>query len=255
MFRCVLILLGARGYIGRVKIVVISAHRGDAALSVGLAVDLWLQRGDVVEVISCFTRSEYAPFSDAGSLHPNDRMSFVSATRKREDGAWVKLAGKGVSGKLLLTDLNLKDAPLRLHCAADEVFGQVTETSDKATLKIRKAVDQSKAELVVVPLALDGHIDRVTARDAASAGQTVPVLFYEDLPQALKLSEEFISDSAKVLLASPQFVQEPTDADAAIARKRRIAWCYDSQIDEAETAAIAERSRGFGGRERLWAVR
>ncbi len=237
------------------KIALISAHRGDAALAVGLAVDHWLQRGDTVEVISCFTRSEHAPFSDAGSLHPNDRMSFVSATRKREDEAWAKLAAKGVPGKLRLTDLNLKDAPLRLHCAVDEVFGQVTETSDKATLKIRKAVDQSKAELVVVPLALDGHIDRVTARDAARAGQSVPVLFYEDLPQALKLSEEAIAESAKVLLASPLFVQEPTDADAAVARKRRIAWCYDSQIDEAETAAIAERSREFGGRERLWAVR
>jgi hypothetical protein len=238
-----------------VKIALISAHRGDAALAAGLAVDFWLQRGDAVEVISCFTRSEHAPFSDAGSLHPNDRMSFVSATRKREDQAWAKLAAKGVAGKLTLTDLNLKDAPLRLHCAADEVFGQVMEASDKATLKIRKAVDQSRAELVVVPLALDGHIDRVTARDAARAGQSVAVLFYEDLPQSLKLSEEAIAESAKVLLASPQFVSEPTDADAAVARKCRIAWCYDSQIDETETAAIAERSRESGGRERLWAAR
>jgi LmbE family N-acetylglucosaminyl deacetylase len=237
-----------------VKIAIISAHRGDAALAVGLTVDHWLQRGDAVEVICCYTRSEHAPFSDAGSLHPNDRMSFVSATRKREDEAWVKLAAKGVAGKLLLTDLNLKDAPLRLHCAADEVFGQVTETSDKATLKIRKAVGQSKAELLVIPLALDGHIDRVTARDAARAGQSVAVLFYEDLPQALKLTEEAIAESAKVLLASPQFVQDPTNADSAVARKRRIAWCYDSQIDESETAAIAERSREFGGRERLWAA-
>jgi LmbE family N-acetylglucosaminyl deacetylase len=237
-----------------VKIAVISAHRGDAALSIGLTVDFWLQRGDVVEVISCFTRSEFAPFSDAGSLHPNDRMSFVSATRKREDEAWAKLAAKGVAGKLLLTELNLKDAPLRLHCAADEVFGQVTETSDKATLKIRKAVDQSRPELLVAPMALDGHIDRVTARNAARYGQPVPVLFYEDLPPALKLSEESIQESAKILQAVPQFVSGPADVDAAVERKRRIAWCYDSQIDEAETAAIAERCRPYGCQERLWGV-
>jgi len=235
-----------------VKIAVISAHRGDAALSIGLAVDSWLQCGDAVEVISCFTRSGFAPFSDAGSLHPNDRMSFVSATRKREDEAWAKLAAKSVPGKLMLTDLNLKDAPLRLHCAADEVFGQVTETSDKAILKIRKAVDQSKPELLVVPMALDGHIDRVTARNAARYGQTVPVFFYEDLPPALKLSEESIQESAKILQTVPQFVSGPADVDAAVERKRRIAWCYDSQIDEAETAAIAVRCRQYYGRERLW---
>ncbi len=234
------------------KIAIISAHRGDAALAVGLAVDFWLHRGDSVEVITCFTRSEHAPFSDAGSLHPNDRMSFVSATRRREDEAWAKLAAKGATGKLVLTNLNLKDAPLRLHCAAEQVFGQVTESSDKAALKIRKAVDQSKAELLLVPMALDGHIDRVTARDVARAGQTVAVLFYEDLPCATKMSEQFIEEAAKVLQTVPQFVSEPMDIETAVARKRRIAWCYDSQIDEAETTAIADRCMRFGGRERLW---
>jgi hypothetical protein len=42
------------------------------------------------------------------------------------------------------------------------------------------------------------------------------------------------------------------DLEGAMIRKRRIAWCYDSQIDEAVTGQIAEFCRGYGGRERLW---
>ncbi len=69
----------------------VAAHRVDAGLAVGLSIGAWLEQGHAVEVVSCFTRSEFAPFSDAGSLHANDRMSFVSATRKREDEAWAKM--------------------------------------------------------------------------------------------------------------------------------------------------------------------
>gem|GEM_PF-6042353 len=31
-----------------------------------------------------------------------------------------------------------------------------------------------------------------------------------------------------------------------------LRWCYDSQIDESVTTEIAEFSRRYGGRERLW---
>jgi LmbE family N-acetylglucosaminyl deacetylase len=231
------------------KIAVISAHRGDAALAVGLAIGMWLERGDAVEVISCFTRSEYAPFSDAESLHENDRMSFISATRKREDEAFAKL----FRGKLTMTELNLKDAPLRLHCGPDEVFGQVAESSDKAALKVRKAIESSKAHALVVPMGLGGHIDRMTARDAAIASQALPIAFYEDLPQALSLPEETIEAEAKRWGLSPGFAAGPAeDIEATVKRKRKIAWCYDSQIDEAVTLQVAEFCVRYQGRERLW---
>ena len=67
------------------KIVVVSPHRSDAAFSLGLAVGSWLEQGHTVEVMNVFTRTEHAPYSDVDSLHPNDRMSFASAVRKRED--------------------------------------------------------------------------------------------------------------------------------------------------------------------------
>jgi len=210
----------------------------------------WLEQGDAVEVVSCFTRSEFAPFSDAGSLHANDRMSFVSATRKREDEAWAKM----LRGKFTLTDLNMKDAPLRLHVGADEVFGLAVNLDEKSAVKIRKAIESSGTERLVLPLALDGHVDRVTARETgiASWQATLPVAFYEDLPQALAFADDALRDVALAVRADLQPAFAGAPVDDAVARKRRVAWCYDSQIDEATTLQVAEFCERYGGRERLW---
>jgi LmbE family N-acetylglucosaminyl deacetylase len=240
-----------------VRITVVSAHRGDAAFALGLSVRTWLEHGYAVEVVNCFTRSEFAPFSDAWSVHANDRMSFVSATRKREDEAWVKL----YRGKLTVTDLNLKDAPLRLHCGADEVFGRAVDLAEKPAVKIRRALELSRPGAVVLPLALDRHVDRLIAREAGAYGwpETLAMGFYEDLPQAAGFGgDEALEDAAmtvrmdlKPVLVGEAAVDERA-LEAAVAFKRRVAWCYDSQIDEAVTTQIAEFCREYGGRERLW---
>jgi LmbE family N-acetylglucosaminyl deacetylase len=233
------------------KITVVSAHRGDAALALGLSVAEWLRQGHAVEVVSCFTRSEFAPFSDVGSVHANDRMSFASATRKREDESWAKM----LRGKFTPTDLNMKDAPLRLHCGAEDVFGLAVNLAEKSAVKIRKAIERSGAEALVLPLGLDGHVDRVTARDAGAASwqATLPVAFYEGLPQAVAFGDERLKNAALAVRPDlePALVGEP--AEDAVARKRRVAWCYDSQIDEATTLQIAEFTQRYDGRERLWA--
>ncbi len=232
------------------KITVVSAHRGDAALALGLTVAAWLEQGHAVEVVSCFTRSEFAPFSDAGSLHANDRMSFVSATRKREDETWAKM----LRGKFTLTDLNMKDAPLRLHVGADDVFELAVNLEEKAAVKIGKAIERSGAERLVLPLALDAHVDRVTARDAGSAAwqATLPVAFYEDMPQAIRFTDEALRAAAMAVRADLEPALVGETVEDAVGRKRRVAWCYDSLIDEATTLQVAEFCERYSGRERFW---
>ena len=244
------------------KITVVSPHRGDAALALGLAIEAWLAEGHAVEVVICFTRSEFAPYSDAGSLHANDRMSFVTAVRKREDETWRKQYG---SSKLTLTDLNLKDAPIRLHCSPEKVFDRPADVSEKVVTKIRRAMEMSNAGAVVLPLGLGGHVDSVSARDAAlPTDANFPLAFYEELPYAARTDGEGAFDAAlSQLPANVQAELQPvfseaargTDSaiEAAVARMRRVAWCYDSQIDERVTAEIAEFRRRYEGRERLWA--
>jgi LmbE family N-acetylglucosaminyl deacetylase len=242
-----------------VKITVISPHRGDAAFALGLAIKAWLAKGHAVEVISCFTRSDFAPYSDVGSVHKNDRVSYVTGLRKREDEEWRKQAG---TPKFSITDLNLKDAPLRLHVGASEVFGRAAEASAKVTDKIRRALEMSKAGAWVLPLGLGGHVDHVTARDvalSARVGEGFPVAFYEELPEAGRGAAGEVEAAVVALTLvvqsglEPVFAAEAGDVEDAVTKKRRVAWCYDSQIDEAATSEIAEFCRRHEGRERIWA--
>jgi LmbE family N-acetylglucosaminyl deacetylase len=241
-----------------VKITVVSPHRGDAAFALGLAIQAWLEAGHAVEVISCFTRSDFAPYSDVGSVHKNDRVSYVTAVRKREDEEWRKQAG---TAKFSITDLNLKDAPLRLHVGATEVFGRTADASEKVVSKIRRALEMSKAGAWVLPLGLGEHVDHLTARDVALSarpGQAFPVAFYEELPEGVRGADDVDAAVVSLELAvqstlGPVFAVDVMDVEDAVKRKRRVAWCYDSQIDEAATSEIAEFCRRFEGRERIWA--
>lgn len=238
------------------KIAVVSPHGEDAALSLGLAIGSWLEQGHSVEVVNCFTRSESAPYSDADSVHANDRMSFVTALRRREAEAWQKLYR---SGKLTLTDLNLKDAPLRLHCPPEEVFSVAMNESDKAFAKIHKALEQSRAAAIVFPLGLGGHVDHRTAMLAATGVVAASaVAFYEDQPYAAEPGAviDDTAQAAALLLGKPLepvFAGEVSDVDAAVARKRRMALCYVSQLDDAQVEQVAGFCAQYGGRERLWA--
>jgi len=238
-----------------VKIVVVSPHRDDAAFALTLAVDAWIAAGHKVSVVNCFSRSEYAPYSDADSVHANDRMSFVTALRGREDESWRRQYGTAVT----LVDLNMKDAPLRLHIGPDEVRGLSVNINDKALMKIQKAVERIAPAAVVLPLGLGGDIDHLTARQSlvTTAAGPMACAFYEDVPFAplAEPIEDFVGGVVREfsLNLKPVLVGLADDEAAAITRRRRAAFCYDSQIDDAEVEAIAQFCKVYGGRERLWA--
>lgn len=240
------------------RIVVVSPHRDDAAFSLGLAIDAWLASGHKVTVMNCFTISEYAPFSDVASLHANDRRSFVTAVRRREDIAWTKLAGS----RLELYDLDLMDAPLRLACSVEDVQTMEIRPGDRAVARVAGAITKiagrvARGEIAfVVPLAVGGHIDHRVARQAAAQALTdpsIPLAFYEDLPYAARpeARDLLVPEAAMDLQACFASASRP-DESAAVARKQRIAECYDSQIDSAAVHSIASFCSNYGGRERIW---
>ena len=243
------------------KLIIVSPHRDDAAFSLGLAVEHWLTAKHTVGVLNCFTQSDYAPYSDAASLHANDRLSFVSATRKREDAAWNKVLG----GRLQFTDLDLLDAPLRLACSADEVLGMPIRAGDRAVARVAGAIAKfarngsPESLAIMLPLAVGGHIDHRVTRQAgleALAGSPLPIAFYEDLPYATRPggAEEITGlAEATAMDLQPAFaVDEETEPSLAAHRKRRVAECYDSQIDTEAAQQIAAFCLAYQGRERLW---
>jgi LmbE family N-acetylglucosaminyl deacetylase len=238
-----------------VKIVVVSPHRSDAAFSLGLSVGVWLEKGHAVEVVECFTRSEFAPYVDASLVHANDLMSFVTAVGRRECEEWRKRYGVA---KLRITDLNLKDAPMRLHVTGAAAFGLEPDRSEKVWNKVRLALERSRAEAVVLPMGLRGHVDHVTARDAALAVLTeaTAVGFYEELPDGFgaDLAEAVrgLQMSTRMDLAEVFAGLGVEDVEVAVQRKRRLAMCFDSQIDAATEGKIADACREWSGRERMW---
>ena len=237
-----------------VKIVVVSPHRDDACFSLGLSIGCWIEANHTVVVVNCFTRSDYAPYADFEFIHSNDRMPRVSALRLREDEAWQKMYPRG----LQLVDLSLKDAPLRLHVAMNEVIGRAVNPDDKTMTKLPKAVAALKPDALVLPLALGGHVDHKTARMAMmhpGESHAVPVAFYEDLPYAAwpGIAAE-IEGVARGLDrgVEPVFITDGGLVVTAVERKRKLALCYDSQIADDVAQQIATFSAGYGGRERLW---
>lgn len=212
-------------------------------------------------MLNCFTQSDYAPFSDADSLHSNDRVSFVSALRKREDTAWSKL----LQPRPEIVDLDLLDAPLRLSCPVHEVFAAEIRPGDRALARVAGAIaklarmgDPGKLAFVL-PLAMGGHIDHRVTRQAgleALANVTFSVAFYEDLPYAAREGAEgeiAETTASTALPLRPLVIGEATaDAAEAMAEKRRMAECYDSQINSEEAAQIAQFAAHYGGRERVW---
>jgi LmbE family N-acetylglucosaminyl deacetylase len=234
------------------KIVVLSPHRDDAAFSLSLAIGSWLRAGHAVDVVSCFTTSDYAPLHRV-PIQPEDRTATVSVLRRREDETWQQHFATG----LMLIDLNMNDAPLRLNCTPEDVCITPVKLADEALQCIQRALHSLAPDALVIPLGLGAHVDHLTARQAALSSFSITdnCAFYEDLPYAARpgAAEEIesIAHSINPLL-KPVFPDEPCDTEVAINRKHQLALCYPSQINKAVAQEIADFCANYAGRERLW---
>ena len=237
------------------KIVVLSPHRDDAAFSLTLTVRSFLHAGHQVIVLNCFTRSNYAPFADTSFVHENDRLSFVSALRLREDEAWRQ---QQATTALTFADLHLKDAPIRLRCPLDDLRTSEIDPGDKAMPKIRKSLQELQPDALVLPLALGDHVDHRTARNAAMPqAHSLALAFYEDLPYAawpdVTCEIESRAEALGRVLATPlKPLTTGAMGEGAAAEKLRAALCYDSQIDTVTAHLMADFSERYNGAERLW---
>ncbi len=239
----------------RVRIVILSPHRDDACFSLALSIGAWLRDGHDVTIMNVFTRSLYAPYSDADSVHDNDRLSYVSAMRRKEDEAFLR----HIPGARMV-DLNIKDAPLRLHCSSDTVCDMPVNPADGAFAKIHKAVSRhagSGGAALVLPLALGHHVDHRVARDASLAlSAALPCAFYEDLPYATRpgVSIDLQRFRADVDAKYHEHLHPVVCYHSkSIAWKRSLALGYTSQIREDVADLVSGFAQRYHGNERIWA--
>jgi hypothetical protein len=229
----------------------------------------WLTAGYTVTLLNVFTRSRYAPYSDAAFVHENDELSYVSAMRLREDELFLRRMKeslpKGLKNNLHMLDLNLKDAPIRLRVPIDQLHSTPVNSLDPSFEKIRKALTRQfelgTMEAIVVPAGLGSHVDHLTVREASMPfTASLPTAFYEDLPDLTVYSSapadlEVLASSAierNDPLTEIIYRTDEPSADA-IVRKRKLVLNYASQIDEDAGVLISNFANQYGGGERLWA--
>jgi LmbE family N-acetylglucosaminyl deacetylase len=246
------------------KILILSPHRDDAAFSLSIAITNWLIAHHTVSILNVFTRSRYAPYSDAGFVHENDELSYVSAMRLREDEHFLRRIThdlpKGLKKNLNMIDLNLKDAPIRLRLPLEDLSDTLVNPTDHAIEKIRKALaKQSEAgamEALVLPAALGNHVDHLTVREAAMSFTAVPpTAFYEDLPYAT--THPSAATDLESLREAASRRNDPLSSvlyriDSAVEYKRRLVLGYASQIEDEAGTLISEFASRYDGGERLW---
>lgn len=224
----------------------------------------WLAAKHRVTVLTIFTRSATAPFSDADTVHPNDLLNYVSGMRRKEDAELLKMLPK-----LRMEDLNLKDAPIRLRCDANEAYGLPPREDDSAIAKIQKALAKfdavTKIDAILLPLGLGHHVDHLVVRNAAlEFASTRASAFYEDLPDALLdhdalKAERSIDAAINAEFAAvgeglmPVLLRSSAPVDLALRRKLKMVSGYASQIDEPTMRVISDFALRYDSGERIWA--
>jgi LmbE family N-acetylglucosaminyl deacetylase len=247
------------------KILILSPHRDDAAFSLSIAITNWLRARHTVTILNVFTRSRYAPYSDAAFVHENDELSYVSAMRLREDEHFLRRVTeslpKGLKNHLHMVDLNLKDAPIRLRIPLEDLSSTPVNPADPSIEKIRRAltkqIESESMEALVVPAGMGSNIDHLTVREAAQPfTASIPSAFYEDLPYAVTHSTA--SEDLEALQQAALTRNEPlspvlSQIDSAVEFKRRLVLGYASQIDDHHGDLISNLAAHYNGGERLWA--
>ncbi len=242
-------------------ILIFSPHRGSAAMALPVAIAHWLSQGHRVTLLTVFSRSLEAPFSDADTVHPNDRLTYVSAMRRKEDEQFQRL-----HPKLIMLDLNLKEAAIRHRISAEDTFSLPASPADTAVEKIQKALAKlasgpaSAVQSLVLPLGLGEHLDHRVVRDAvlsAERSRELPIAFYEDQPFAAQMSK---TQTQEPRVALPRLADfdlsryQPRLVGSENARSIRAKTLalYASQLDEQLAAETIAGAATHQDSDRIW---
>jgi LmbE family N-acetylglucosaminyl deacetylase len=231
----------------KMKVVVLSPHRDDAAFSCGLAMRALLYSGVHLKIVNVCTMSCYAPYSpDCG----NDRLEQVSQIRHGEDLVFLQRLGRDTNnfGAMpSMLDLGWLDAPVRWK-VEDAAVLETREVPPTEIHALSIELERFRSsDLVLAPLALGGHVDHLLVHIAAVKTYAENrLVFYEDLPYAGRLPTAELSKLAQQ--RSWRFVPQPGTPGI----KRDDALCYPSQIAPDVADEMEQYALTLGGSERFY---
>jgi LmbE family N-acetylglucosaminyl deacetylase len=162
----------------RPRVLVLSPHPDDVALSVGGLVRL-LRPEVRLTIVSVFTRSVAAPLVPRPARSP----ALVSDRRKSEDRAYCQKIGAH------LADLDYPDVSLRGYPRGEWLGEPSGDDAVAAEVTARlRAMIAGEPAMLLAPLAIGSHVDHLIVRRAlTSLASGVKLGFYEDLPYAAEL--------------------------------------------------------------------
>ncbi len=162
--------------------VAVSPHLDDAVFSVGGVLALLSRTGWRVRVVTCFTASvaDPCPFALSTQLDkglPAD-VDYMALRRAEDRAAQRRL------GTLAPVHLPLPEAPHRGYRSAPELFTP-PRPGDTAEAQLRQLLRPhlARADLVLAPQAIGGHVDHLlTARAAAATAPPSRTGWWRDVP-------------------------------------------------------------------------
>ena len=235
----------------RSKWLVLSPHLDDAVLSCGGLISALRNRAHV-EIWTLFSGAPLrGPYSAAAEwLHGvsgGSRGAWLAWRRRREDRAAASLLGAQCR------HFNFRDAVYRKGADGSFLYAETQAASwhpgDEPLIhSIEKKMKQrlSADDVLLVPLAVGGHVDHLIVRQAAENLGHSGVLYFPDIPYVKSHPGELSSRSSGLLP-----VHYKLDADN-IAEWTSAVHCYATQLSMLEEAAgglsdlIRQRAAGDG---------
>lgn len=225
------------------KVYILSPHIDDAAFGLTLTISKLINELVPVTIINCFTITKWTGVFVSGETE------VVTKLRKQEDAEFNQLFNSSIN----IINLNLLDAPLRNGYIIQNKPFEPNEWELVETIKNYLA--QNCDGLLFCPLAIGNHIDHAICREAVlQLYNTVPVLFYEDLPYTFRISASQISAHIAELekRLNVRLVANTNDLSPDLVNKEKAVRTYKSQINEDIISEILSHMNNLSG-ERTWA--
>lgn len=224
------------------KVYILSPHIDDAAFGLTLTIDKLISKNISVTIINCFTISSWT------CVFVSKDVEVVTQLRKQEDAAFNQL----FDSALKIIHLDMLDAPLRNgYIIQNKPF----EQNEWELVEHLKNYLQANVDgLLFCPLGIGNHIDHAIAKEAVSQlYKNMPVLFYEDLPYAFRISNEqterHTKDFGEKLNVKLQSHIDLLNNNLPL--KEKAVGLYKSQVNEEICSEIKTYTENLGG-ERIW---
>lgn len=174
----------------------------------------------------------------------------VSNIRNLEDLEYCKELG------LESFYMGIKDSSLRGYDAISELVRQPVRDSFYLDVKkqLLNMLNTVTYDYLFVPLGLGNHIDHLTVFDIIIKMKQKNVIFYEDIPYALKYTNENIDDIVRQK-GLHNYVKLDVTIQGFYDQKIKDVLIYKSQIEDGLIDKIKEytyRHHSFEATERLW---